>query len=673
MVKSGPNSRQQSQYARSLIEASLDPLFTISPEGKITDINNASLVITEKTREDLIDTDFFEYFTEPDKAREIYKEVFAEGFVADYPLTISGKNPTDVLFNGSVYKDESGKVLGVVIVARDITDLKRFELELLKAKERAELATKIAEEAQCKAEKAARIAEAAVKSKQQFLSNMSHEIRTPMNAIIGFTKVLLKTNFTAKQKEYLHAIKMSGDALTVLINDILDLAKVDAGKMSFEQTPFKIRSSISAMIHLFETKILEKNLLLIKIFDSDIPAVVIGDPVRLHQIFLNLVSNAVKFTNEGEISINIKLLNENEEKVTIEFSVSDTGIGISEDQLVSIFENFQQASSETSRLYGGTGLGLAIAKHLVESQGGIINVKSILGKGSNFTFSLPFLKATAQFEIEKEIKPLDNEMGAIKVLVVEDIALNQLLMRTVLEDFGYEADIAANGIIAIEKLKINSYSIILMDLHMPEMDGFETTKYIRETMKSQIPIIALTADVTTSDLQKCKALGMNDYVSKPLDEELLYRKIIELVNKTAVEQENESGSKRNIIYHQPKGMSEYIDLTYLTKRTKNNVRLMNEMIELYLEQTPVVVARMIKSLDLKDWDSLYSAAHKMIPSFSIVGMHQDFEEMARKIQNYAKAEENPEQLPELVFQLERACFMACQELKEKSNQLKNNL
>jgi PAS domain S-box-containing protein len=673
MVKSGPNSRQQSQYARSLIEASLDPLFTISPEGKITDINNASLVITEKTREDLIDTDFFEYFTEPDKAREIYKEVFAEGFVADYPLTISGKNPTDVLFNGSVYKDESGKVLGVVIVARDITDLKRFELELLKAKERAELATKIAEEAQCKAEKAARIAEAAVKSKQQFLSNMSHEIRTPMNAIIGFTKVLLKTNFTAKQKEYLHAIKMSGDALTVLINDILDLAKVDAGKMSFEQTPFKIRSSISAMIHLFETKILEKNLLLIKIFDSDIPAVVIGDPVRLHQIFLNLVSNAVKFTNEGEISINIKLLNENEEKVTIEFSVSDTGIGISEDQLVSIFENFQQASSETSRLYGGTGLGLAIAKHLVESQGGIINVKSILGKGSTFTFSLPFLKATEQFEIEKEIKPLDNEMGAIKVLVVEDIALNQLLMRTVLEDFGYEADIAANGIIAIEKLKINSYSIILMDLHMPEMDGFETTKYIRETMKSQIPIIALTADVTTSDLQKCKALGMNDYVSKPLDEELLYRKIIELVNKTAVEQENESGSKRNIIYHQPKGMSEYIDLTYLTKRTKNNVRLMNEMIELYLEQTPVVVARMIKSLDLKDWDSLYSAAHKMIPSFSIVGMHQDFEEMARKIQNYAKAEENPEQLPELVFQLERACFMACQELKEKSNQLKNNL
>ena len=225
-------TRQQSQYARSLIEASLDPLFTISPEGKITDINNASVDITECTREKLIGTDFFEYFTEPQKARDIYKQVFAEGFVADFPLTIRDGKLTDVLFNGSVYKDEYGKVLGVVVVARDITDHKRIESELIEAKEDAELATKIAEDAQNIAETAAQIAEDAVKSKQQFLSNMSHEIRTPMNAIIGFTKVLLKTKLTAKQKEYLSAIKLSGDSLSVLINDILDLAKVDAGKMN---------------------------------------------------------------------------------------------------------------------------------------------------------------------------------------------------------------------------------------------------------------------------------------------------------------------------------------------------------------------------------------------------------------------------------------------------------
>ena len=247
-----------SQYSLSLIEASRDPLFTINPEGKITDMNEATVQVTGETREKLISTDFFNYFTEPEKAKKVCKQVFAKEFVADFPLTIMDGKLTDVLFNGSVYKDDKGKVIGAVLVARDITDQKRIETELIEAKVFAELATGIAEEEKRKAENATRIAENAVKAKQQFLSNMSHEIRTPMNAIIGFTKVVLKTDLTAKQKEYLTAIKMSGDALIVLINDILDLAKVDAGKMTFEQTPFRMALSISAMLHLFETKIQEK-------------------------------------------------------------------------------------------------------------------------------------------------------------------------------------------------------------------------------------------------------------------------------------------------------------------------------------------------------------------------------------------------------------------------------
>ena len=391
-------SKPGPQYARSLIEASRDPLFTISPEGKITDINNASINITDVTRENLIGTDFFKYFTDPDKAREIYKQVFADGFVVDFPLTIRDGKLTQVLFNGSVYKDEGGKVIGVVVVARDITDHNRIEAELTQAKVRAELAAKNAGEAKNKAEVAMNIAEDAVKSKQQFLSNMSHEIRTPMNAIIGFTKVLLKTELTSKQKEYLAAIKLSGDALTVLINDILDLAKVDAGKMTFEQTPFKMALSISAMLHLFETKIQERNLELEKKYDNKIPKVLIGDAVRLHQIILNLISNAVKFTNKGKITVSVRLKEEDEEKVTIEFAVTDTGIGIAEDKIAHIFENFQQATSETSRLYGGTGLGLAIAKQLVKMQHGTITVKSKLGVGSTFSFTLPFLKTKADAE-----------------------------------------------------------------------------------------------------------------------------------------------------------------------------------------------------------------------------------------------------------------------------------
>ena len=651
----GTLTRQESQYARSLIEASLDPLFTISPDGKITDINNASVGITETTRENLIGTDFFEYFTEPKKAREIYKQVFAEGFVADFPLTLRDGKLTEVLFNGSVYKDESGKVVGVVVVARDITDHKRIENELKDARRFAESAAKIAEEAKDVAESATKIAEDAVKSKQQFLSNMSHEIRTPMNAIIGFTKVLLKSDLNEKQKEYLNAIKMSGDALTVLINDILDLAKVDAGKMVFEQTPFKIAVSISAMIHLFETKIREKNLQLIKKYDDKIPGVLSGDPVRLHQIILNLVSNAVKFTSEGKITISARLLNETEEKANIEFSVSDTGIGIPEDKMEHIFENFQQATSETARLYGGTGLGLAISKQLVESQGGRITATSKLGEGSTFSFILPFQKTDGEVELDKVINVLITKVQNVKVLVVEDIALNQLLMKTLLDDFGFEHDIAENGKIAIEKLQNSSYDIILMDLHMPEMNGFEATEFIRNKMNSQIPIIALTADVTTADLNKCKAVGMNDYISKPIDEKLLYSKISDLLTKPKLKQDLPLSA----------GKLKYVDLTLLKKRTKDNPELMTEMIELYLQQTPPLIKQLKQGLNDKNWGSVYTAAHKLIPSFSIMGIHQDFEDAAKKIQEYSGTQQHLGEIQELVTKIENACSIACKELEGK--------
>jgi PAS domain S-box-containing protein len=657
-------------YARSLIEASLDPLVTISAKGKITDVNEASIKVTGIERGKLIGTDFSDYFTEPEKAREGYREAFEKSFVSDYPLTIKHKNGTltDVLYNASVYKDDKGNVLGVFAAARDITKQRRIEKELTEAIVFAELATGIAEEAKIKAETATRIAEDAVKAKQQFLSNMSHEIRTPMNAIIGFTKVVLKTELNAKQKEYLTAIKMSGDALIVLINDILDLAKVDAGKMTFEQTPFKMALSISAMLHLFETKIHEKNLDLVKEYDSRIPEVLVGDPVRLHQIILNLVSNAVKFTSAGKITVGVHLLNEDEEKVTIEFSVTDTGIGIPENKIKKIFENFQQASSGTSRLYGGTGLGLAIVKQLVEPQGGTIQVKSKVNHGSTFSFTLSFQKTTIEIESETGIEELDTEIKNIKVLVVEDIALNQLLMKTLLDDFGFERDIAANGKIAIEKLESKSYDIILMDLQMPEMNGFEATDHIRNKMNSKIPIIALTADVTTVDLAKCKAVGMNDYIAKPVDEKLLHHKILSLVKKQLF-----INYKKNIATQSVQNEKlKCVDLAYLIHRTKSNPALMMEMISAYLEQTPPLINSMKQSFRDKDWGSLHSAIHKMIPSFSIMGINPDFENMAKKIQEYANTHLQEDGIQDLVLKLEHVCGQACEELEVELNRIKKS-
>ncbi len=655
-----------SEYSLSLIEASRDPLFTISPKGKITDTNEASARVTGVTKKQLIGSDFFDYFTNSVKAREGYKEVFSEGFVVDYPLTIMDEKFTEVLFNGSVYKDEQGNVLGAVMVARDITEQKRIEREFIEAKIFAELATTIAEEEKNKAQNATIIAEEAVKSKQQFLSNMSHEIRTPMNAIIGFTKVVLKTDLTVKQKEYLNAIKISGDALIVLINDILDLAKVDAGKMQFEQIPFKLRSSIAAMLHLFESKIQEKNLKLIREFDPAIPEVLVGDPVRLHQIILNLISNAVKFTSKGKITVIVKLIEEDDVKVILEFAISDTGIGISESKIETVFENFQQATSGTSRLYGGTGLGLAIVKQLVEPQGGSINVESIVKEGSTFSFRLPFLKTKAEAQTELEILELDNDIKNLKVLVVEDMALNQLLMKTVLDDFGFERDIAENGKIAIEKLENNTYDIILMDLQMPEMNGFDATEYIRNTMKLTIPIIALTADVTTVDLEKCKAVGMNDYLAKPIDERLLYSKIVSLIKKNSVMNED---NIENTVPEIPK--IKYINLLYLNQRTKSNPVLMMEMISIYLQQTPPLISSMKLSYINKDWKSLHSAVHKMIPSFSIMGISTDFENMAKKVQEFATTQQEEVGINEMVIQLEKVLNQSCSELEEELNRIKN--
>ena len=416
-------------------------------------------------------------------------------------------------------KDKEKKVIEIELIAEKKASkiIEETNIKLTEAKQIAELKTKIAEEA--------------AQSKQQFLSNMSHEIRTPMNAIIGFTKVILKTELSAKQKEYLTAIKTSGNSLIILINDILDLAKVDAGKMTFVQAPFKLALSVSAMLHIFETKIQENNLELIVKYDPNIPEILLGDSVRLNQIILNLVSNAVKFTKNGKIIVSVNVINEDEEHLTIEFSVKDTGIGISENKIEHIFENFQQASHNTSSLYGGTGLGLAIVKQLVEQQGGSITVKSKLNEGSTFSFKLGFQKTDELTEDDIEHIELDKIDRTIKVLVVEDVVLNQLLMRTILDDLGFEQDIAKNGKIAIEKLEKDTYDIILMDLQMPEMNGFEATHYIRNTMKLHTPIIALTADVTTVDVEKCIEYGMNDYVAKPVDENILYAKIISLVKK----------------------------------------------------------------------------------------------------------------------------------------------
>ncbi len=451
------------------------------------------------------------------------------GYEVLVPLFRDGKRE-DAYFNFvyQPYLEADESISGVVIISYEVTEHVVAKNELVVAKGKAEQRRQIAEEA--------------VKSKQQFLANMSHEIRTPMNAIVGFTNVILKTKLDGSQRDYIDAIKTSGDALLTIINDILDLAKVDAGKMIFEQSPFNLFASINTMLHIFESKIQEKNLALHVEYDKAIPDTLVGDSLHLRQILLNLLSNAVKFTAEGSITMGVAIQHAGPDEMALEFKVTDTGIGIPENKLESIFNDYEQAGRETSSAYGGTGLGLAIVKRLVELQGGAINITSQLGKGSVFSFVLNFgiTKIADTPKAPEKPNPAmpTAETKKLRVLVAEDVALNQLLIKIILADFGFETDIAPNGAVVLEKLQSSTYDIILMDLQMPVMNGFEATSYIRNQLHSGIPIIALTADVTDADVKKCSDVGMDDYISKPIDEKLLYNKMMSCMGKEQAQSDN---------------------------------------------------------------------------------------------------------------------------------------
>jgi signal transduction histidine kinase/ActR/RegA family two-component response regulator len=378
----------------------------------------------------------------------------------------------------------------------------------------------------------------ALKFKQQFLSNMSHEIRTPLTAIIGFTDEITKTELDTTQREYIEAIKVSGDAMLVLVNDILDLAKVNEGKMEFDEHPFHLDACIRNMLLLFDTKIQQKKLSLVKNYDITIPPVLIGDSARINQIIMNLVGNAVKFTNQGKITINVSLMEQSEHTASIVLSVTDTGIGIASADLDKIFDHFQQVGPNTSGLYGGSGLGLSIVKQLAEAQGGSVSVKSEEGKGSAFSVVLKFKKPlpNREFKISPntDAPTIGQSLKSAKeynILVAEDVKLNQLLMKVVLTNMGFKPHIAENGMEAVKLVQENDFDLILMDIQMPVMDGYEATATIRNELKLNIPIVALTADVTSTDIEKIKRYGMNDYATKPINQENLYNKIMQVLNK----------------------------------------------------------------------------------------------------------------------------------------------
>ncbi len=376
-------------------------------------------------------------------------------------------------------------------------------------------------------------AEESNKLKEAFLANMSHEIRTPMNAIIGFSDILSKRKLGEQERGFVMTIKSAGENLLTIINDILDISKIEAGMMTFEEHPFSVKDIFKSLNVMLMGRAKEKNLELVFTCNPDVPDVLIGDHTRLTQIIINLTGNAIKFTQKGKVQVNVKTLKNENETILLDFSIKDSGIGIPPDKLGHIFERFRQAESHTTRKYGGTGLGLSIAKQLVELQGGKLFVKSEFNKGSVFSFHIPYKKSTlvhmpeSAMLVEKKYNMQD--LAKLKILLIEDNGLNVKLILSLFSENNLKVQVAENGSVGIEKLKAGVFDIILMDMEMPVMNGYEATMIIREELKLEIPIIAMTAHAMSGERERCLSLGMNDYISKPINANMLFEKINDLI------------------------------------------------------------------------------------------------------------------------------------------------
>ena len=473
-------------------------------------------------------------------------------------------------------------------------------------------------------------AEESEQIKKQFLANMSHEIRTPMNAVLGMTNLTLDTSLSKKQKNYLEAIKHSSENLLIIINDILDLSKLEAGKMELESIPFRINEQIDLVYDTLRFKAEEKGLNFSTSVNEDVPEYLIGDPARLMQVLINLGGNAIKFTEKGRVEIVVDL--KEGTKSTLLFRVIDTGIGIQTNKFDILFNAFQQADTSIARKYGGTGLGLAISRTIVELQNGRLNFKSESGKGSEFFFTIPYEVANAEQIEEIRLKKQSDTstLCGIKILLAEDNEYNSIVVNDTLENLisDVKIDHAVNGKIAVDLLADNQYDIVLMDVHMPEMDGLEATKYIRNNLnssKKDIPIIALTASVLAADINKCLEAGMDDSIPKPFKRKELIETLMKYYHS------NNSDSDCNEMGRESQSISETVDkdnketitdLEFLNEFCEGDITRIKKYIKMYLMSVSQNVKKINTALSEKDTKALHIVIHSMKPHFNFMGMKE---------------------------------------------------
>lgn len=575
--------RDQQFYVRSLIESNIDALTTTDPAGIITDVNKQMEELTGCTRDELIGSAFKSHFTDPVRAEAGIKLVLREKRVSNFELTASTRDgkQTVVSYNASTFYDRNRNLQGVFAAARDVTERKEVELELRLAKA---------------------VAESASQTKSDFLASMSHEIRTPLNAIIGIADILVKTPLSAEQRKFVDIFVRASDNLLDLINDILDLSKVEASQLDLEQTSFSLKDHLEKIMEMLVVRAHQKGLIFTSDISPDVAANLIGDPTRLRQVLLNLLNNAIKFTEFGKVTLHVAPEAGPTSPQMLRFTVTDTGIGISENKLGTIFERFTQADSSTTRRYGGSGLGLTISKRLVELMGGHIWVKSSEGDGSVFAFSIPLEISNLQ---SNSFSPKIDDQAVslihpLNILLVEDFPDNRTITLAYLQKLPYHIDIAENGLQAYEKFIEGHYDLVLMDRQMPVMDGLTATRAIRKWEKehhlSATPIIALTAAALKGDREKCIAAGCTAYLTKPIKQDVLLRAIQEHTSKVIV-----------------------LNTESITSTPSVLIRKFSDQIPIFLRNRHLDIATLRRALEQSDFDTIEFLGHGMRGSGGMFG------------------------------------------------------
>jgi signal transduction histidine kinase/CheY-like chemotaxis protein/HPt (histidine-containing phosphotransfer) domain-containing protein len=515
--------------------------------------------------------------------------------------------------------------------------------------------------------------------KEVFLANTSHEIRTPLNAIIGFTNLLLNGELNSAHRKYIENIKASGNNLLVVINDILDFSKIESGKLTLEQIEFNFVNLIKHTISTLQVKSQEKQIELKYDISADIPEIIIGDPVRLNQILINLLGNALKFTNpNGHVRLIATTGKTAEGFVKILFKVEDNGIGIPRDKLNEIFQSFTQAESDTTRKYGGTGLGLSIVKQLIELQNGEITVESTLGKGTAFTFYV-ILKPGNKIS-DTHIKHQKNEIDStsadnMKILLVEDNIINQQLAFDTLKSWNKRINIelANNGRIALEKVEKFDYDLVLMDIQMPEMDGNEATQCIRKlpAPKNHTPIMAMTAHALKNERENCLNMGMDDYISKPFDPEELFMKVLKFAPKNQFLKESMYDNSIETILNtevKPTKTNSYTNfhLDNLVKIYQDSSEKIVKIVSMCYESIPNEISEIQHAYSSEQWDILRNKAHSLKPKLGYLGMEL-MQENAKKIEIYSQQEDKRIEIQNLIASISNHWQLATPELKHFIN------